>query len=617
MRVAADVRRAIGVWMAMACVCATGGGITTRAQQAPPAPPPATAFLGGQVVEEPSGRPVPGVMVTVFGSGGRAGGPQRPVVTDSLGRFYFANLGPAAYTLQTTKIGYSAQPAALTLRSVPLAVGERITDVKIHLVKHAAITGTLRDDVGDPVVGMPVLAMRRTIVNGRPILTAPSQARSDDRGLYRISGLQPGEYVICACPRESLPFDGVLLTTLAAEPLQLMGVAARALKVGADAASIDDTLRTFAPTLYPSSPTVARAERVAVKPGEEKSAVDINLTATRAVRVSGTVTGSPSPITASSIRLIPAGESDEGTALMQLAPMLVQSDGRFDFASVPSGNYVLHVQTAATSARGGNPSGTALAFLGSRGAAPPSPPGPPPAVESLLWASVPVSVGDSDVIGVPVPLRPGGVVAGSVRIASGAPLPGPQVLSRATPFLQMLNQPLGQQLVASGPPMKADGTFALNWGLPGRYRFALNVVPGLPGLPSIEIGGVDVTDLPVEITSDLRDVIITYSDGAPAAIDGTTAKPPSGDDLFALVFPADRRFWTDPDAAYRRYRAAIVGRDGAFTATTLPPGDYFVAVVTAPESVEWQQATRLEALSRSATRVTLVSGDKKPVEVKR
>ena len=74
-------------------------------------------------------------------------------------------------------------------------------------------------------------------------------------------GLAPGDYLICACLRDPIPFDQLLLTTLASQPLNLMSVAARALTVGADVVSLDDTLRMYAPTFHPNSSTIARAAR--------------------------------------------------------------------------------------------------------------------------------------------------------------------------------------------------------------------------------------------------------------------------------------------------------------------------------------------------------------------
>ena len=85
----------------------------------------------------------------------------------------------------------------------------------------------------------------------------------------------------------------------------------------------------------------------------------------------------------------------------------------------------------------------------------------------------------------------------------------------------------------------------------------------------------------------------------------------------ALVFPVDRRLWTDPDAASRRYRATGVSRSGVFSIPLLPAGDYYVTAVPDPQSLDWQEASRLEALSRQAVKVTLTPGARASVEVRR
>ncbi len=604
------------VW-AVALMVACGIGMSASPQQGPPPPTaPATGFIAGQIVEQPSGRGVAGATVTLaIVSGGRGGGAQRPVITDSQGRFYFANLAAGAYVFGTAKSGYSAVPSAVAVRTTPLATGERITDVKINLVKLGAISGTLRDDAGDPVAGMTVGALRRSINNGRPTMTSVGGARSDDRGAYRISGLQPGDYVVCACTRDPLPLDSVLLTTLAAEPMQLMGVAARALKVGANAASLDDTLRTFGPTLYPSSATVARADRVTVKPGEEKANVDINLTAVKAAHISGTVIGSPSPLNTWSLWMTPSGESDEGAIQMQVRPTVLQPDGRFDFVNVPAGSYILRA-TVMTAERGaGAPSGTAMTLLGRANT--PSPLSIRRDVsDPWLVAYVPIVVGDRDIDGVSVVLKPGGVVSGKVQVTGNATLPPAQSLTRTLVIAAMLNPPPGLAVPVPSVALNADGTFRI-FLVPGRYQFSVQGLQGLPTLRSIEVGGVDMTDVPLEVDSEVSDVVLTMSAAPPASIGGTVARTGSAEDLDVLIFPADRRLWAEPAAAVFRYRAAAIARDGSFTAARLSAGDYFIAVVPDAQSVDWQQAPRLEALSKTATKVTLAEGEKKVVEVKR
>ena len=607
------------VWAA-ALVVACGIGMSASPQQGPPPPAaPSTGFLAGQVVEYPSGRPVAGATVTLLGRNDPRIGPRIPVLTDTQGRFYFANLLPGPYQTQVVKVGYAYPQMAFVTRATEFGVGERITDVKVWLVKLGAISGALRDDAGDPVVGMTVVAMRRGVVNGRLTMVPGGGAKSDDRGVYRISALQPGDYVVCACVTEPMPLDAVLLTTLASQPLQLMGVTARALRVGSGAVSLDDTLKTFAPTMYPTSSTVARALRVSVKPGEEAGNIDIALTATKAVRVSGRISGGPGGLSANSVRLVAAGESDEGASLAQLTPMLVQPDGRFDFINVPSGNYVLMVNQFTGVGPFAAPaySGTATAFLGGRsGAVTPSvAPAQPIQVGelSIFWASMSVAVGTSDVLDLQVELRPGHSLTGKLQLESGAPVP--PTVTRGSIAIRPLMAVAGAAVPTFGSQAKPDGSVRLNFGMPGRH--ALDVQLAGLTMKRVELAGADATDQPLDLSGDAVDLLITLAASPFASIQGTVTQAASAQDVTALLFPADRRLWAEPRAASRRFQAVAVSRKGAFALANIAAGDYFLAVVPDTETVDWIEASRLETLSRTAQKVTLTDGEKKAIEVKR
>lgn len=419
------------------CAIALGAGLSAGGAQNPPDNPPApqkpdsrTAFLAGTVIDASTKKGVPGVTVQlnrISGSRSTANGANLPVVTDAQGRFYFARILGATYTFTTLKPGWSPVSLAAQQRPVELAEGERNTTVVVALVHQGAISGTVRDDVGDVVVGTKVTAFQRAQVNGRSSYTAAGGATTDDRGMYRVSGLTPGAYLVCACDRDPVPFDGTVLTTLAAEPVKLMALAARAAKVGADVASLDDTLHTYAPVFYPASPTVARAERISVGSGEERPAVDITTTAVRAFRVAGTVVGVEG-LNAQGMALIASGESDEGAMLTRIPPMVVQPGGRFDFVNVPPGIYTLRVVWSPTMPAAG-PTGSVLGFLGGRGpgVAQPGPAYSPQQAQALQskTAFVTVGVSDRDVTDLVVTMQAGATFSGRVRLANDAPLPGP------------------------------------------------------------------------------------------------------------------------------------------------------------------------------------------------
>jgi len=624
-------------------------------QQAPPPPPPpglipppptgpqppaptGTAFVAGQVIEIGTGQPVAGAVVVASmrpaaqatpPAGARAGGAFPPAVqADAQGRFYFANLPAGIISLTSEQVGFVASATAL----VELSHGERAVNVKLRLAKMGSLAGQLRDEAGDPVVGMSVAAFRRAIVNGRMGLQSAGVVRSDDRGAFRLASLAPGEYIVGAYGRDPNPFDSVLLTTLASQPINLMSVAARALAVGADVVSIDPSLRTHAPTFYPNSTTIARATQVAVAPGEERTDIHIQVAMVRAARVSGQVVGATSAVNASAIRLVPAADADLGIDATRIPAMLVQPDGRFDFASVPPGQYRLIATHRETGVAGGSPSGIAMGFAAGRGLmAGFVPPPPPPAapirvtaqggVPAPLWADDLITVPGDGLSGVVVTLNQPASVRGRVQYVGGAPQPTEQMLSRAAALLQPITVLSAGTVAIPLSSVSPDGTFMIPSVLPGRYVLTSMPLPGFPTLRSVVAGGVDITDLPLEIgRRDVGDIVITMSDVPLASLTATmpdAVRAEETDRFKVLVFPADRKYWVTPAAAARRMRTLPLSVKGAATASGLPAGDYHIVAVSNEEAANWMEAPRIEILARGAQRLTLTDGEQRTLEVRR
>jgi hypothetical protein len=208
----------------------------------------------------------------------------------------------------------------------------------LRIAPFAVISGTVRGLSG----AIPWSASTMVFVSARRrerqagLATVRTRGHGHDRGAYRISGLIAGDYLVCACTRDPIPFDSTLLTTIASEPIGLLAVAGRALAVGADVVTLDNTVKTFAPPV-PSGfgDAAARATKITLAPGDDRDRrgrFSSIWFAPRACRE-----GSSAPrvaVQASAVRLLPATDAESGIDFTQISPMLVQADGRFDFAPV-------------------------------------------------------------------------------------------------------------------------------------------------------------------------------------------------------------------------------------------------------------------------------------------
>lgn len=152
------------------------------------------AVIRGVVVDNQSGRPMARALVTVQPAD-RSAGPSLAANTDLNGSFEFARVPAGAYLLSATHTGYVvAQYGQKEWKSAgaPIVLDESSpAELKIRLKRFGAIGGTVVDE---NEVGLPeheVLAYRST----RPPRVA-ARAVTDDRGVYRLFGLEPGTYLV-------------------------------------------------------------------------------------------------------------------------------------------------------------------------------------------------------------------------------------------------------------------------------------------------------------------------------------------------------------------------------------------------------------------------------------
>ena len=57
------------------------------------------------------------------------------------------------------------------------------------------------DEHGEAIPNTPVRVLRYVLQGGQRTLQQAGNGQTDDRGIYRIFGLQPGDYLVSATPR--------------------------------------------------------------------------------------------------------------------------------------------------------------------------------------------------------------------------------------------------------------------------------------------------------------------------------------------------------------------------------------------------------------------------------
>jgi hypothetical protein len=202
--------------------------------QAAAAPAP-TAILAGQAVDAVTGAPVAN---TLIGLSQRAGSgpnttPTAPntqlvvVMADSQGRFVVRDVPKGSFLLLATAPGYIVSNygqarASGPTRTIDLNGDERNVTLKIKLWRHGVISGIVSDEAGEPVVGATVRVLRRAAngPGGERRYLPGTETTTDDRGQYRLTALTPGQFLVTV-PQTQVTVPASIIDTY------LEGVAAR------------------------------------------------------------------------------------------------------------------------------------------------------------------------------------------------------------------------------------------------------------------------------------------------------------------------------------------------------------------------------------------------------
>jgi hypothetical protein len=511
----------------------------------------------------------------------------RQTLTRDDGSFSFDGLPAGQYTLSSSRLSYlNAEHGATrpggTGSAIVLSAGQKVADIVLRLFKFGGISGVIYDQDGVPAAGISVEALRYTMRTGRRTLSSVygQPAFTDDRGVYRIGGLAPGEYFVAAGPSPDRgPAD---VQRLVAADIDRVLQSINQPGNSAPAMTFAEPRQVFAPVYFPDVTEFAGAQRITLGLSEERPGIDIRLQLVTAARIHGTVI-QPNGETLSgvSVSATPMTEAQSmdlfsGRGLDRVS---VDEKGRFTFSSVAPGRYSVVAQYSG-------------------------------ALKTFAVAEVAVNGTDQNVSLV---LQPTNSVSG-VLAFDGKDVAVPASLAGA--WIRM-GDALGTGPTPSAATVNPNRTFIVEGVPPGQYRFTATA-PAAPSgwFPrSAMLNGIDLLDAPLAVSGrDVDGIVITYTD-RPTELSGTLQTPagvPTGD-YFIIVFATDRGFWTP---STRRSVMARPASTGKYILRNLPPGEYFVAAVTDVEQGEWFDSAFLERLIAASARITLAESEKRTLDLR-
>ena len=248
------------------------------------------------------GQPAAGARVMVGGEG-----PSRMATTDTRGRFSIATLRAGRYYVTVSKPGYvtvTYGQRRVNSQGTPVPLGDGETrDIALQLPRGGVITGMVLDERGEPAVNAFVRVMRFMPGAGERRPQQSGGDNTDDRGIYRVHSLQPGDYAVCATYRGSGPQNDAQRIQMEMESVRRMmanapsagarqQMAIRLADLQAQMPAQSEPATGYATVCFPGSlPTASTT--IPVSAGEEKSGIDLQLQITHVARIEGQVVVPP------------------------------------------------------------------------------------------------------------------------------------------------------------------------------------------------------------------------------------------------------------------------------------------------------------------------------------
>ncbi|HEU4714009.1 MAG TPA: carboxypeptidase regulatory-like domain-containing protein [Pyrinomonadaceae bacterium] len=390
--------------------------------------------------------------------------PAFSTTTNTEGRYQIANLTAGAYRVSVYAPAHvidGENPLSYEYgKTVNIAEGDQIENLDFSLVPGGVITGKVTDEYNKPVIAEGVQAFRLDQHGKRDNAAAVQMLRwqTDDRGVYRIFGLEPGRYVV-----------GVGASS--EDPLQPIG-----------------SRGAYKRTYHPGAVDEADAKIVEVQAGAEVENVDIKLirsakTYTASGRVIDSDTGKPLPgVTIGCEFALTAGST------FRMGDTITNSNGEFRLKDLTPNTYTTYVFS--------------------------------PGENEFYSDRVNFEIANDDVAGLEIKMFRGATISGVAEVEgtrdsnilarlSRVPLRAEATSQDTTMMMLQLMQGGGMGNI------NPNGTLRISGVRPGRTRIVVLPPPDLKGftLARVERNGVEMRDFDVKRGEQITGVRLVFTYG--------------------------------------------------------------------------------------------------------
>ncbi len=513
------------------CLLVFGCLVTALAQDPPTArpavsPPPTTeppvaqapGVIQGTVLSGATGQPLRRAQVVLKPTDPKAGSAFQ--TTDESGSFSFPKVPTGRYTITVQRDGYLPLSAGRigSYKMPPIfsvQSGQTISSFVFTLTPSGVVSGKVKFDDAEPAVNVDVQLYRSYYDRGRHGYATAASGRTDDRGEYRLHGLEPGSYYVAA---------------LYQTPPKPPGSEEQVRK---DAQGNPLPELSYAATFFPEAQKMSEAVPVKIAPGQEVAGIDIFLTLVHTVHVRGRVTGLGG-IVANPHVALRWNDPDNTATISAPVNLSFDQEQNFDLQGVTAGPYLLMA------------SGTQSGMT--------------------LTGRIPLNVGDADVADVDVVIGAESMWSGRVRVdGDNAKLPA---------GLAVLLEPRRPVTIAQGAQVSENGEFSVPF-VPGEtYDLYVSNGPSNFYVKSVRVANAERLDQGLEASSGEAPAaleVVLGAHGGQLLGRAVTADPKvvaSGASIALIPDP--------PIGRVQAYQATNADEYGNFSFEGLPPGNYLL-----------------------------------------